>query len=129
MISLQIWLTFQERPVTVGYGPILIFLSDLVVQMNKLYAYGISLQAYTHVCLVFFLFSGSYDFIGMMQINEFVKRARSAKMHAYIISHLKKEMPAMMGKAKAQQRLIDNLEEEFRKVSSFASFSLASLIS
>lgn len=50
------------------------------------------------------------------RINEFVKRARAAKIHAYIISHLKKEMPAMMGKAKAQQRLIDNLEDEFAKV-------------
>ncbi|KAG4948826.1 hypothetical protein JHK82_042012 [Glycine max] len=50
------------------------------------------------------------------RINEFVKRARSAKIHAYIISHLKKEMPAIMGKAKAQQRLLDNLEEEFAKV-------------
>ncbi|VFQ82524.1 unnamed protein product [Cuscuta campestris] len=50
------------------------------------------------------------------RINEFVKRARAAKIHAYIISHLKKEMPAMMGKAKAQQRLIDNLADEFAKV-------------
>ncbi|XP_008805595.2 EH domain-containing protein 1-like [Phoenix dactylifera] len=50
------------------------------------------------------------------RINEFVKRARAAKIHAYIISHLKKEMPAMIGKAKAQQRLIDNLEDEFAKV-------------
>ncbi|XP_022994697.1 EH domain-containing protein 1-like [Cucurbita maxima] len=50
------------------------------------------------------------------RINEFVKRAREAKIHAYIISHLKKEMPAMIGKAKAQQRLIDNLEDEFGKV-------------
>ncbi|XP_042503774.1 EH domain-containing protein 1-like isoform X2 [Macadamia integrifolia] len=50
------------------------------------------------------------------RINEFVKRARAAKIHAYIISHLKKEMPAIMGKAKAQQRLIDNLEDEFGKV-------------
>lgn len=50
------------------------------------------------------------------RINEFVKRARAAKIHAYIIGHLKKEMPAMMGKAKAQQRLIDNLEDEFNKV-------------
>ncbi|CAA6670027.1 unnamed protein product [Spirodela intermedia] len=49
------------------------------------------------------------------RINEFVKRARAAKIHAYIISHLRKEMPAMMGKAKAQQRLIDNLESEFAK--------------
>lgn len=53
----------------------------------------------------------------LLQINEFVKRARAAKIHAYIISHLKKEMPAVMGKSKAQQRLIDNLEDEFAKVS------------
>ncbi|KAL3821074.1 hypothetical protein ACJIZ3_006979 [Penstemon smallii] len=50
------------------------------------------------------------------RINEFVKRARAAKIHAYIMSHLKQEMPVMMGKAKAQQRLIDNLEDEFAKV-------------
>ncbi|KAH8970538.1 hypothetical protein BDL97_02G093000 [Sphagnum fallax] len=50
------------------------------------------------------------------RINEFVKRARQAKIHAYIIGHLKKEMPTMMGKQKAQQRLIDNLEDEFAKV-------------
>ncbi|KAK7292443.1 hypothetical protein RIF29_08224 [Crotalaria pallida] len=50
------------------------------------------------------------------RINEFVKRARAAKIHAYIISHLKKQMPIILGKAKAQQQLIDNLEDEFRKV-------------
>ncbi|KAG6412822.1 hypothetical protein SASPL_125513 [Salvia splendens] len=49
------------------------------------------------------------------RINEFVKRARAAKIHAYIISHLKKEMPALMGKSKAQRRLMDNLEGEFEK--------------
>ncbi|XP_074582603.1 EH domain-containing protein 1-like isoform X1 [Curcuma longa] len=50
------------------------------------------------------------------RINEFVKRARAVKIHAYIIGHLKKEMPSMIGKAKTQQRLIDNLEDEFGKV-------------
>ncbi|KAK6124498.1 hypothetical protein DH2020_041751 [Rehmannia glutinosa] len=50
------------------------------------------------------------------RINEFVKRARAAKIHAYIISHLKKEMPTLMGKAKAQRRLIDKLEDVFEKV-------------
>jgi EH domain-containing protein 1 len=50
------------------------------------------------------------------RINEFVKRARQAKIHAHIIGHLKKEMPAMMGKQKAQKRLIENLEDEFAKV-------------
>ncbi|XP_047950858.1 EH domain-containing protein 1-like isoform X4 [Salvia hispanica] len=50
------------------------------------------------------------------RINEFVKRARAAKIHALIISHLRNEMPAMIGKAKTQQRLIDNLAIEFAKV-------------
>ncbi|XP_014511361.1 EH domain-containing protein 1-like [Vigna radiata var. radiata] len=50
------------------------------------------------------------------KINEFVKRARSAVIHAYIMGHLKKQMPSMIGKAKAQQKLIDNLEEEFVKI-------------
>ena len=63
-----------------------------------------------------------------MQINEFVKRARAAKIHAYIISQLKKEMPAMMGKAKAQQRLIDNLEDVFAKVHCSLSLSLQVII-
>ncbi|CAL5024838.1 unnamed protein product [Urochloa decumbens] len=50
------------------------------------------------------------------RINEFVKRARAAKVHAHIVSHLKKEMPALMGKAKAQQKLLENLDEQFAKV-------------
>ncbi|XP_019169144.1 PREDICTED: EH domain-containing protein 1-like isoform X1 [Ipomoea nil] len=50
------------------------------------------------------------------KINEFVKRARDAKIHAYIISHLKKEMPALMGKSKAQKRLVANLETVFAEV-------------
>ncbi|ESW17722.1 hypothetical protein PHAVU_007G262900 [Phaseolus vulgaris] len=50
------------------------------------------------------------------KINEFVKRARAVVIHAYIISHLKKQMPSMIGKAKAQQKLIDNLDVEFGKV-------------
>jgi hypothetical protein len=62
------------------------------------------------------LYLKDFNEIFFSQINEFVKRARAAKIHAYIISHLKKEMPAMMGKAKAQQRLLDNLAEEFGKV-------------
>ena len=69
------------------------------------------------------------DSICVLQINEFVKRARAAKIHAYIISHLKKEMPAMMGKAKAQQRLTDNLEDEFAKVATFLSLCLSLSIS
>ncbi|KAK9091981.1 hypothetical protein Syun_026892 [Stephania yunnanensis] len=50
------------------------------------------------------------------RVNEFVKRAKAAKIHAYLISHLKEEMPVLFGKSKAQRMLIDHLEDEFDKV-------------
>ncbi|KAI8598245.1 hypothetical protein EDD21DRAFT_383042 [Dissophora ornata] len=50
------------------------------------------------------------------KVNEIVKRARLARVHAYIIGHLKKEMPAVFGKKSRQRELINNLEGEFLKV-------------
>jgi len=50
------------------------------------------------------------------KVNELVKRVRLCKAHAHIIGHLKKEMPSMWGKDKAQQKLLANLEEHFLKV-------------
>lgn len=50
------------------------------------------------------------------KVNELVKRVRLAKAHAYIVSHLKKEMPSMFGKEKAQTKLLANLEDHFLKV-------------
>jgi hypothetical protein len=51
----------------------------------------------------------------MRRINELVKRARSVKVHAYIIHYLRKQMPSyQLWKTKSkQQRLIRNLEQEF----------------
>lgn len=39
------------------------------------------------------------------KINELVKRVRICKVHAYIISHLKEQMPMMMGFAKKQKEV------------------------
>ncbi|GAA5805173.1 P-loop containing nucleoside triphosphate hydrolase protein [Helicostylum pulchrum] len=50
------------------------------------------------------------------KVNEIVKRARLARVHAIIIGHLKKEMPAMFGKKKKQEALLKNLEQEFIKI-------------
>ncbi|KAL7102644.1 hypothetical protein ACP275_08G131400 [Erythranthe tilingii] len=50
------------------------------------------------------------------KINDFVKRARSAKIHSYIISQLMKDMPPLVGKAKAKKKLIHDLEKLFAKV-------------
>ncbi|ORZ10276.1 P-loop containing nucleoside triphosphate hydrolase protein [Lobosporangium transversale] len=50
------------------------------------------------------------------KVNEIVKRARLARVHAYIIGHLRKEMPAVLGKRNRQRELTQNLEGEFLKV-------------
>jgi EH domain-containing protein 3/EH domain-containing protein 1 len=47
------------------------------------------------------------------KVNELVKRARIAKVHAFIIGHLKGEMPALFGKQGKQDTLLKNLEGEF----------------
>lgn len=52
----------------------------------------------------------------MRKINELVKRVRLAKVHAYIIGHLKEQMPVMMGHAKKQAQLIETLPTVFRSV-------------
>jgi hypothetical protein len=49
----------------------------------------------------------------MRRINELVKRARSVKVHSYIIHYLRKQMPYTWGKKEKQRKLIDRLEREF----------------
>lgn len=48
-------------------------------------------------------------------MNEFVKRVRAAKIHCLIMGHLRKQMP-YFGQKKAQEKLMDNLANEFRQV-------------
>lgn len=47
------------------------------------------------------------------RINELVKRARSVKVHAYIIHYLKKQMPYVIGKSDKQRKLLERLDREF----------------
>ncbi|XP_032882488.1 EH domain-containing protein 3-like [Amblyraja radiata] len=47
----------------------------------------------------------------LRKLNDLIKRARLAKVHAYIISHLKKEMPAMFGKDAKKKEMISRLPE------------------
>lgn len=51
-----------------------------------------------------------------VQVNEFVKRIRAAKIHIMIMGHLRKQMPAMMGKQKAQEKMMRNLADHFSLV-------------
>lgn len=45
------------------------------------------------------------------KLNDLIKRARLAKVHAYIISYLKKEMPNVFGKENKKRELIFRLPE------------------
>ncbi|KAL8608656.1 3-hydroxyisobutyryl-CoA hydrolase [Nucella lapillus] len=49
----------------------------------------------------------------LRKLNDLIKRARLAKVHAYIISYLKKEMPSMFGKENKKKELISKLGETF----------------
>lgn len=48
----------------------------------------------------------------MRRINEMVKRARSVKVHAYLVHYLRKQLPYTWGKREKQKRLIGRLESE-----------------
>ncbi|EFJ53160.1 hypothetical protein VOLCADRAFT_55400 [Volvox carteri f. nagariensis] len=50
------------------------------------------------------------------KINEFVKRVRAAKIHILLIGHLRKQMPSMFGKEKAQKKLLDDIIANFEEV-------------
>jgi len=49
----------------------------------------------------------------LRRINELVKRARSVKVHAYIVHYLRKQLPYTWGRREKQRKLIDRLEREF----------------
>jgi GTPase SAR1 family protein len=50
------------------------------------------------------------------KVNEMVKRARLARVHALIISHLKKKMPSLWGHKATQEKLVENMADEFFEV-------------
>ncbi|XP_037550997.1 EH domain-containing protein 4 [Nematolebias whitei] len=47
----------------------------------------------------------------LRKLNDLIKRARLAKVHAYIISYLKKEMPSLFGREKKKEELLARLPE------------------
>ncbi|KAJ1942168.1 hypothetical protein FBU59_003279 [Linderina macrospora] len=52
----------------------------------------------------------------LRRVNEIVKRARQARVHAHIIGHLRSELPAMFGKNKKAKEMLEDLPGEFRKI-------------
>ncbi|CAK8671212.1 unnamed protein product [Clavelina lepadiformis] len=60
----------------------------------------------------------------LRKLNDLIKRARLAKVHAYIISHLYDSMPSLFGKTKTKNKLINDLEKIFVELSHKHSISL-----
>lgn len=52
----------------------------------------------------------------LRKLNDFIKRARLAKVHAYIVSSLRKAMPSMFGKEEKKKDLIKNLGSIFNQL-------------
>ncbi|KCV73093.1 hypothetical protein H696_00638 [Fonticula alba] len=50
------------------------------------------------------------------KVNELVKRTRQARVHAIIISHLRKQMPAMFGKSTKQEELLADMRNVFEEI-------------
>jgi len=60
----------------------------------------------------------------LRKLNDLIKRARLAKVHAYIISHLHDSMPSMFGKDKAKNNMIKDLDKIFVDLSNKHRISL-----
>ncbi|XP_030260905.1 EH domain-containing protein 3 [Sparus aurata] len=52
----------------------------------------------------------------LRKLNDLIKRARLAKVHAYIISALKKEMPSVFGKENKKKELIASLGDIYKRI-------------
>jgi len=55
-------------------------------------------------------------YAALRKLNDFIKRARMAKIHAFIISALKADMPKFFGKGRKKKELIKNLPVLFKKI-------------
>ncbi|CAG9855033.1 unnamed protein product [Phyllotreta striolata] len=52
----------------------------------------------------------------LRKLNDLIKRARLAKVHAYIIAELRKEMPSIFGKDTRKKELIKNLGQIYDRL-------------
>jgi len=52
----------------------------------------------------------------LRKLNDLIKRARLAKVHAYIIAGLRKDMPSMFGKDSKKKELIKNLDNLYGQI-------------
>lgn len=52
----------------------------------------------------------------LRKLNDLIKRARLAKVHAYIMSSLRKEMPSMFGKDSKKKELIKHLANVYAEI-------------
>jgi len=59
----------------------------------------------------------------LRKLNDLIKRARLAKVHAHVIADLKSQMPRIFGKEDKRTRLIEGLDAVFRRIQLEKGFS------
>lgn len=57
-----------------------------------------------------------HEEVALRKLERFIRRAKLAKLHAFVFDHLRKEMPTFWGKKKKKEELIAKFEQEYRKV-------------
>ncbi|CAJ1460762.1 unnamed protein product [Effrenium voratum] len=58
------------------------------------------------------------------KLNDLIKRARLARVLAFLLNHLRNKMPSFMGKSKEQKRLIDNLPSVYAEIAKERNLSM-----
>jgi len=62
------------------------------------------------------------------KLNDLIKRARLAKVHSYLIDHLKKGMPSMMGKESAKQKMISGITNIYQEIAKERNLALGDFL-
>merc|ERR1719291_779681 len=58
------------------------------------------------------------------KLNDLIKRARLAKVHAFVLDYLVRKMPSMFGKSKEKEKLIANLTTHYQEIAKERAISL-----
>ena len=58
------------------------------------------------------------------KLNDLIKRARLARVLAFLLNHLRNKMPSFMGKSKEQKRLIDSLATVYGEIAKEKNLSM-----
>lgn len=66
-------------------------------------------------------------FATVRKLNDLIKRIRSMQVHVKVIAHLRRQMPAVIGKGSKKREIIKNLDKHFKIIQAENSISAADM--